>query len=205
MFEAVFRGVSPQTASYLLWAIWAASWAAASFWAKPAAAAPSVWDETKHRVPTVIGYVLIIFSARLAGHGYRIGAMLPLWPVEPGFGWLLLACELAGFAFTWWARIHLGALWSSSVTRKEDHRVVDTGPYRLVRHPIYTGMLFSTLALVVEIATPAAFAGLVLATLGFWLKARLEERFLGRELASASYDAYRRRTPMLLPFWPRSG
>ena len=51
----------------------------------------------------------------------------------------------AGLAFCWWARLHLGAMWSGTVTRKDDHHIVDTGPYGLVRHPIYTGLIFSAL------------------------------------------------------------
>ena len=208
MFDSIFRVIAaatPLAAGCTLWVVWAISWAVAAFWAKPAAAAPSWAEEMKHRLPTLVGYGLIGLSARLLLSGHHLAVTWPLWPVDPALGWFLLACQLAGFAFMWWARIHLGTLWSSSVTRKDGHRVVDTGPYRLVRHPIYTGILLSTLALVMEMATPAALAGLVLAVIGFWLKARLEERFLGRELASADYDTYRRRTPMLLPFWPSSG
>lgn len=52
-----------------------------------------------------------------------------------------IAVMIAGFAFCWWARIHLGRLWSMRVTKKEGHHVVDTGPYGVVRHPIYTGIL----------------------------------------------------------------
>ena len=50
----------------------------------------------------------------------------------------------AGILFAWWVRIHLGRLWSGAITRKEGHRVVDSGPYGLVRHPIYTGLLAAT-------------------------------------------------------------
>ncbi len=104
--------------------------------------------------------------------------------------------------FCWWARIHLGALWSGRITRKEGHRVVDTGPYRLVRHPIYTGIDTAALALLVVKATPIALAGFVLIVWGYWIKARIEERFLREQLGAADYDAYRARTPMLVPFSP---
>src|SRR5438445_12979167 len=46
----------------------------------------------------------------------------------------------------WWARIHLGRLWSSNVTRKKNHHVVDSGPYGIVRHPIYTGVIVASIA-----------------------------------------------------------
>jgi protein-S-isoprenylcysteine O-methyltransferase Ste14 len=105
----------------------------------------------------------------------------------------------AGILFTWWARIHIGRLWSGSITRKEDHHVVDTGPYALVRHPIYTGLILALLATAAAQATANALAGAVLLNVGFWLKARAEERFLMAELGADAYDAYRRRVPMLVP------
>lgn len=112
---------------------------------------------------------------------------------------MLCAATVASFAFAWWARLHLGSLWSGTITRKAGHRVVDTGPYRLVRHPIYTGIIAASFLLAIELGTPAAFAGAAFMTFGWWVKARTEERFLSRELGSA-YDDYRRRTPMLVPF-----
>jgi protein-S-isoprenylcysteine O-methyltransferase Ste14 len=96
----------------------------------------------------------------------------------------------------------LGRLWSGFVSRKEGHRVVDTGPYRLVRHPIYTGIDAASFAVLVVKASPLALAGFVLVVWGYWLKARIEERFLREELGSEAYDAYARRVPMLVPFSP---
>jgi protein-S-isoprenylcysteine O-methyltransferase Ste14 len=90
-------------------------------------------------------------------------------------------------------------MWSMSVTLKADHHIVDTGPYALVRHPIYTGIILASAATAVLEAELVAFAGLVLVIVGFWTKARLEERFLREELGPAAYDAYARRTGMLFP------
>ena len=109
---------------------------------------------------------------------------------------------LAGFAFCWWARLHLGRLWSASITKKENHRVVDSGPYGYVRHPIYTGLYISTLGTVLIKGTVLGLAGGVLVMLSFYWKARLEERWLRDELGAEVYDAYARRVPMLIPFWP---
>jgi protein-S-isoprenylcysteine O-methyltransferase Ste14 len=80
----------------------------------------------------------------------------------------------------------------------------DTGPYSVVCHPIYTGAIAATVATAAAEATLPAVIGLVLITLGLWLKARTEERFLREELGPEAYDAYRRRVPMLLPFGPRA-
>jgi protein-S-isoprenylcysteine O-methyltransferase Ste14 len=108
-----------------------------------------------------------------------------------------------GFAFAWWARIYLGPVWSSSVTRKVNHRVIDSGPYALVRHPIYTGILLAVYATTAAKGTVLGIAAAVLVTVGFWLKARLEERWLCTELGTGEYSAYRRKVPMLLPFGPK--
>nr|WP_280178209.1 MULTISPECIES: isoprenylcysteine carboxylmethyltransferase family protein [Mesorhizobium] len=106
-----------------------------------------------------------------------------------------------GLIFSWWARIHLGRLWSASVTAKADHRIVDTGPYGLVRHPIYTGLLLALLATMAAKGTVWGIAGVALLTIGIVMKAKLEERFLRGELGPA-YDDYARRVPMLVPFTP---
>ena len=102
------------------------------------------------------------------------------------------------------ARIHLGRLWSSAITRKERHRLVDTGPYAFVRHPIYTGIITALVATAAIEATLAALVGATLICSGLWLKARAEGRFLMVELGRDNYKSYCRRVPMLIPFlWHR--
>jgi protein-S-isoprenylcysteine O-methyltransferase Ste14 len=77
---------------------------------------------------------------------------------------------------------------------------VDTGPYSLVRHQIYTGLLASALATTSAQATATAMGRWILIVLGLWMKARAEERFLAAELEPKAYASYRLRVPMLLPF-----
>jgi protein-S-isoprenylcysteine O-methyltransferase Ste14 len=113
---------------------------------------------------------------------------------------LLVGATVSGFAFSWWARIVLGRLWSSSVTRKTDHRIVTTGPYRVVRHPIYSGIIVAVLATAGIRGTAAGCLGAALIVLGLFVKARVEEGFLRRELGEQQYIDYARRVPMLVPF-----
>ena len=82
---------------------------------------------------------------------------------------------LMGLALTWWARIHLGGLWSSAITRKEKHRLIEVGPYAFVRHPIYTGLIVALLSTAAIEATQVALLGALLIALGLWVKARAEE------------------------------
>ena len=115
---------------------------------------------------------------------------------------MLAAVMLAGLSLTWWARIYLGPLWSSVITRKENHKIIDTGPYAFVRHPIYSGLIIALLATAAAEGRVTALFGAALIVLGVWLKARTEERFLLTELGPEIYSAYSRRVPMLIPFLP---
>jgi protein-S-isoprenylcysteine O-methyltransferase Ste14 len=123
-----------------------------------------------------------------------------LWVTPAPVGWALFALALAGFVFTWAARLHLGPLWSNAAAPWEDHRIVDTGPYGLVRHPVYAGLLLAAWATALELGRIEALAGAALVTISLSMRARLEERALRRDVSEAAYGAYRARVPMLLPF-----
>jgi protein-S-isoprenylcysteine O-methyltransferase Ste14 len=89
------------------------------------------------------------------------------------------------------------------VTRKKGHRIVDSGPYRFVRHPIYTGFIVIYVGLAFLCASALALFGVTVITIGLWIKARVEEQFLSEELGATVYGAYKARTPMLVPGMPR--
>lgn len=187
--------MTPQTAMLGTFGVWLASWLAAAVWSAPATARPDWRGELFHRLIVVVGAFMLF--------GKRPPRVVPdpvLWQVATGRGWGLVALAVAGLAFTWWARLHLGRLWSASVTRKADHRVVDSGPYALVRHPIYTGILTAIFAAAVLQGTVFALIGAGLVTLGWYIKARIEERFLREQLGAAQYNRYAARVPMLVPF-----
>lgn len=189
--------VNPERACYAIWIAWAISWWLAALWSSRAKSRASVAAQLPYRLITVVGFIMLFgLNTR---HHYQ--DPLRLWTLPVSGGWLMAGFCLAGIAFAWWARIHLGRLWSAFVTRKEDHRIIDTGPYGIVRHPIYTGIILATLALMLVKGTVFAVAGALLAIFGFWIKARLEETFLRAQLGAETYDAYRRRVPMLIPFW----
>jgi protein-S-isoprenylcysteine O-methyltransferase Ste14 len=192
--------MTPQSAIIVAWAAWIATWLAAAFWSTRAAARPPLGREVVYRAFNFAG-AFMLFGVRAPqewfGQSY--------WEVGNSLGWSLVALAIAGFAFTWWARIHLGLLWSANVTRKAGHHVVDTGPYALVRHPIYTGIILATIATVAMRATLIAAAGGCIMSIGWYIKAKLEEHFLRDELGATQYDSYAARVPMLVPFtrWAR--
>jgi len=185
--------IRPGLVFAIIWIGWIASWIVAAFWS----------GRTEKRVALSQAWrygILIFIGAILLSHAVPpLMAEPRLWHVGYDGAYGLAALTLAGILFAWWARIHLGRLWSGAITRKEDHRVVDTGPYAWVRHPIYAGVIASLFATAAAQATMTAFVGAALIAVGFWLKARMEERFLIAELGGP-YEAYRQRVPMLVPF-----
>ena len=87
-------------------------------------------------------------------------------------------------------------------TLREDHHIVETGPYGLVRHPIYTGFLLSAWSFALLVASPTALIGAAVLSAQMKWKAKREENFLSKELGRAAYAEYSARTPMLVPFVP---
>ena len=190
--------MTPQLLTIVAWSAFVLSWIGAAFWADRAEKRPTRREALLYRTVTVAGVVLLV-----AGGEQFSRAADRLWSFEPVVDYALVLVVLSGLAFTWWARLYLGRLWSSSVTKKADHRVVDTGPYAIVRHPIYTGIILACAATAAQLGTALAIAGVLVLWVGFWIKARLEERFLRSQLEEGAYDAYRQKVPMLVPFGPR--
>jgi protein-S-isoprenylcysteine O-methyltransferase Ste14 len=188
----------PQLLTIVAWSAFVLSWIGAAFWADRAEKRPARREALLYRTVTVAGVVLLV-----AGGEQFSRAADRLWSLEPVVDYALVLVVLSGIAFTWWARLYLGRLWSSSVTKKADHRVVDTGPDAIVRNPIYTGIILACAATAAQLGTALAVAGVLVLWVGFWIKARLEERFLRSQLEEGAYDAYRQKVPMLVPFGPR--
>jgi len=96
----------------------------------------------------------------------------------------------AGLGFTVWARIHLGRNWSGTVTLKQGHEFVRSGPYRYVRHPIYTGLLAAFAGSALARGELRGIVAVAIAFAALWRKLKLEERWLGeafrRELRALS-------------------
>jgi protein-S-isoprenylcysteine O-methyltransferase Ste14 len=180
----------------IIWIVWLVSWVVASFWSDREQARAETLETWIYRAPIIAGGALLVpWTGQLLGEK-------AIWEVSyPGL-YVLMAAMVAGLCLTWWARIYLGRLWSSVITHKRNHKIIDTGPYAFVRHPIYCGLIIALLATALAEGKLVALLGSALVILGVWLKARTEERFLVAELGPEIYDAYRRRVPMLIPFLP---
>lgn len=185
--------MSPSTAIIAAWLVWLVTWIMAAGWSARTASHHDLGAESPSRVLTLAALVMLIASY------YPVG-FATLWVLPPTPGWIMFALVAAGLLFTWAARLHLGPLWSSTSAPTEDHRIVDTGPYGIVRHPVYAGLLLAVLATAAERGRVEAVAGALVLVAAVSLRAKLEERFLRRDLGEDTYASYRRRVPMLLPF-----
>src|SRR5580698_1964154 len=122
-----------------------------------------------------------------------------LWPIGYWPFWLGAAVTIAGLLFAVWARGYLGRNWSSSVTIKQGHELIISGPYALVRHPIYTGILTGFLGMAIAISQVRGFITVALILLAYCTKLRIEERWM-RSQFGETYATYARQTSALVPY-----
>jgi protein-S-isoprenylcysteine O-methyltransferase Ste14 len=107
---------------------------------------------------------------------------------------------VCGILFAIWARITLGSNWSGTVaTLKEDHELIQRGPYAIVRHPIYTGFFFAMIGTALTIGTLASYAGAIVGLLAFLIRIPTEERLMTEQFPE-SYGEYKERVRALVPF-----
>lgn len=123
----------------------------------------------------------------------------PVWPVGFWPFWLGAAITISGLLFAVWAREHLGRNWSRSVTIKQDHELITTGPYGVVRHPIYTGILAGFLGVAIALSEVRGLVVFVLIFGVFWAKFSMEEQWM-RSQFGETYAKYVHRTAALVPY-----
>jgi len=139
--------------------------------------------------------VIVVVAVVLIRAGVFRGYALNTDPLRAGIGLVLFA---PGLAFAIWARLTIGRNWGTPMSQKDDPELVTSGPYRLVRHPIYSGILAAGLGTAVALSWYWLFA-VLLAGIYFIYSATVEERFLTGKFPD-SYPAYKRSTKMLVPF-----
>src|ERR1700727_2107643 len=122
-----------------------------------------------------------------------------LWPTGLLPFWLGAAITIAGLLFAVWARQYLGRNWSSSVTIKQGHELITTGPHAVVRHPIYTGILTGFFGMAIAMSQVRGFIVPALFFLAFWLKFRREEQFMRSQFGEV-YTTYAHHTSALVPY-----
>lgn len=150
------------------------------------------WQRLGYVIPMMFGFVLIF-------HNPRWHTFLFEWITNTAIlRQAGVAMTGAGLLFSIWARFHLGKFWSAMVVLKEDHRLIRTGPYRFVRHPIYTGFLSAAAGSALAAYTPAAIIGLAMIWISIFFKLKREEALLLGEFGD-EYREYQKAAAMLFP------
>jgi protein-S-isoprenylcysteine O-methyltransferase Ste14 len=174
------------------WTAWAAYWVIMAF-------------TTKRTIERrgFIGYRLIALILTLGlvatGRLLHVSSQSQLWQRPLALGVVSDCIVLAGVAFTVWARITLGRNWSAEVTFKQDHELIESGPYALARHPIYTGLIFMALGTAINYGRAIGFVLFLSLCGGLWWKARQEERIMSTHFPDA-YAEYKTRVRAIIPF-----
>jgi len=176
------------------WILFAVIWLLAAFATKQ-----SVYRES--RVQRMRYVIPILLSGFLLAKGHRLSDPLNhrVIPHVEALAWTGVVLCVAGLAFCIWARFTLGRNWSGVVTLKRGHELITSGPYALVRHPIYTGLLTMFVATVIVLGHVAGIIALPFVFMSLWIKLRYEEKLMLKQFPN-EYTAYQRRVKRIIPF-----
>jgi len=177
-------------ASIAMWCVLEIYWDVAKRNIAPASSSESRASRWLHLILTSAAQLLIFLPV----HGLR-QRYLPASAVVTATG---LTLNALGLVLAVWARRCLGRYWSGKITIKVDHQLIRSGPYRLIRHPIYTALLGLYLGTAIVSGELHALIGLALVIIAYLRKIRLEEANLMRAFG-ADYRGYRSETWALLP------
>ena len=189
LMKPTFRW-SPLWISAALWISFVIYWSAAAKNASPAKGSESISSRQLHQ--NLLNLALLLLFLRLPGLKTR---WLPAvaFIVPAGVALQAVSALLAA-----WARRCLGRHWSGAITEKVGHELVRSGPYRLVRHPIYSAMPGMYLGTALVSGELHALLAVAIVVAAYWRKIRLEERHL-LEVFGPAYDVYRRESWALIP------
>jgi len=176
------------------WLAFVAIWVIAAVSTKRTVYRETRAQRLRYWVWLVSAYLLLLYGPRLP---YPLN--LRIVPHVTPTALAAAALCLIGLAFAVWARVTLGRNWSGVVTLKEGHELIERGPYRFVRHPIYTGILTMFFATALALGHLAGFAATLLMFASFWIKLRDEEKLMLQQFPR-QYAAYRQRTRRIIPF-----
>jgi protein-S-isoprenylcysteine O-methyltransferase Ste14 len=176
-----------------VWIIWSIIWLALAFLSKSNKRRESVGQRLEHIVPAVIGFSFI-FQNDFGGSTFQ----RRIFPTESPLMVICVILTVAGLLFALWARLTLGSNWSGTITIKQNHQLIRRGPYRWIRHPIYTGMLVALLATVITQGLISGLVGFSLVYLALYRKAKREESFLSQEFGDG-FNEHLKHTGMFLP------
>jgi protein-S-isoprenylcysteine O-methyltransferase Ste14 len=193
--HSVWRVFGPTPAGIIgdLWALFGLYWLVSALNRKKTKRRESWLQRMVYVLPLVVAFFLLFhYEYAHTWLGKRFV------PDTPAIQWLGVAIMACGVAIAFWARFHLGANWSGVVTLKQGHELIRTGPYRTIRHPIYTGILLAFLGNAITVGQVRGLIGFLVIWLSFYVKARREESFLAQEFG-ANFNEHTQHTGMFLP------
>jgi protein-S-isoprenylcysteine O-methyltransferase Ste14 len=177
-----------------MWLVYVAYWWAVSANVKATERRESMPSRLARLVLVVCAVALLwLPSVPLPWLGHRF------LPLSTWCFWSGAAITAAGLLFSVWARRHLGKNWSQAVTIKEGHELIRSGPYALVRHPIYSGFLLTFVGTAVARGEWRGLIAVALVLGALWRKLRLEEKWMRAQFPE-SYEAYSQRVAALVPY-----
>jgi protein-S-isoprenylcysteine O-methyltransferase Ste14 len=176
----------------LMWICWGAFWALAALGSGTAERVESRSSRLTHVSLVAVSFFLLFEPFRLGPFG------LSILPEGPAFDFLGTSLAALGLSLAIWARLHLGRNWSGTVAIRSEQRLVQSGPYALVRHPIYAALLMAVVGTAIAIGKLGAVIALPILFFAYWRKLRIEESALV-EAFGDEYESYRRRVGALLP------
>jgi protein-S-isoprenylcysteine O-methyltransferase Ste14 len=176
----------------LMWGGWLAVWNIMARGVKGVAQSESAASRLTHVVPLLIAAYLLVRRVPLPLLNDRF-TPLSIWTASLG-----AALTFAGLAFAIWARFIIAGNWSSYVELKQDHELIVAGPYALVRHPIYTGLLVAFAGSALAVGEWRGVLAVAIVAASFWRKLKLEETVMRRQFGEA-YARYAARVPALIP------
>lgn len=153
----------------------------------------SLFTRLPHLAAMIVAFILLL--ERRAHFGPLERRFLP--NSQTGI-WIGIGVTACGMALAIWARSHLGANWSATITIRTSHSLVSTGPYARLRHPIYSGLVFAITGTALTQGEWRGLLALVIALIVWSIKARKEESWL-RDEFGAQFEEYSQRTGFLLP------
>jgi len=187
--------LSPENAIAYLWIAFILVWGFGALRSKSSVKKQSSISRLEQSVPVIASF-LLLFDRGLWPHWLR---MRFFSETDSMLAWTGVLLTALGIGFAIWARTWIGANWSGTITIKDRHELIQGGPYRLVRHPIYSGMLLAYLGTVLVSGEIRGLLGFPLLVLGFGLKLRMEETFMLQQFGSAYVD-YKHRVKAVVPF-----
>ena len=180
-----------------IWTAWVIVWVLWAFQSKKIRQREDNTSRISYSIVVWASAYLIFFGGRLRGFWHY-----EIIPYASWLGWAGIVITALGFAFALWARLRLGSNWSGTVTIKVGHTLIRTGPYRWVRHPIYTGIVIAMAGTAIALNQWRGVVAVFVLWVALTMKRLKEEEFM-RQTFGAQYIEYSQTTGAIFPLLMR--